>query len=181
MAPKYGDKLSFVFSVREFILIVKLTRCTNFSNLFWNRTLYVSDIFSVHHQERNTVHIAIHSNRYMSYGLCWQLATRCTNFSNLFRNRTLYVSDSFSVHHQECNTTHSNRYMSYGLCWLLATRCTNFSNLFWSRTLDVSDSFSVHHQECNTVHTAMGICHTGYADCLLQDALISQIYFRVEL
>jgi len=27
--------------------------------------------------------------------------------------------------------------------------------------------FSVHHQESSTVHTAIGICHTGYADCLL--------------
>jgi hypothetical protein len=33
------------------ILIIKPTRCTNFSNLFWNRTLRVSDSFSVHHQE----------------------------------------------------------------------------------------------------------------------------------
>ena len=37
----------------------------------------------------------------------------------------------------------------------------------WNRTLHVSDSFSVHHQESSTVHTAIGICHTGYADCLL--------------
>jgi len=29
------------------------------------------------------------------------------------------------------------------------------------------DSYSVHHQESSTVHTAIGICHTGYADCLL--------------
>ena len=27
------------------------TRCTNFSNLFWNETLHVSDSSSVHHQE----------------------------------------------------------------------------------------------------------------------------------
>ena len=38
---------------------------------------------------------------------------------------------------------------------------------FWNRTLHVSDRFSVHHQECSTVYTAIGICHTGYADCLL--------------
>jgi len=24
-----------------------------------------------------------------------------------------------------------------------------------------------HHQESSTVHTAIGICHTGYPDCLL--------------
>jgi len=47
------------------------------------------------------------------------------------------------------------------------TRCTNFSNLFWNITLHVSDSFSVHHQESSTVYTTTGICHTGYADCLL--------------
>jgi hypothetical protein len=38
---------------------------------------------------------------------------------------------------------------------------------FCDRTLHVSDSSSVHHQESSTVHTAIGICHTGYADCLL--------------
>jgi len=38
---------------------------------------------------------------------------------------------------------------------------------FWNRTLHVSDSFSVHHQESSTVYIAIGICHTGYADCLL--------------
>jgi len=27
--------------------------------------------------------------------------------------------------------------------------------------------FYVHHQESSTVYTAIGICHTGYADCLL--------------
>ena len=30
--------------------------------------------------------------------------------------------------------------------------------------------FSVHHQESSTVHTAIGICHTGYADCLLANS-----------
>jgi len=47
------------------------------------------------------------------------------------------------------------------------TRCTNSQIYFWDRTLHVSDSSSVHHQESSTVHTAIGICHTGCADCLL--------------
>jgi len=47
------------------------------------------------------------------------------------------------------------------------TRCTNFSNLFWNRNLHVSDRFTVYHQESSTVYTAIGICHTGYADCML--------------
>ena len=38
---------------------------------------------------------------------------------------------------------------------------------FWNRTLHVSDSFSAHYQESSTVHTTIGICHAGYADCLL--------------
>jgi hypothetical protein len=40
-------------------LIKEPTRCTNFSNLFWDETLHVSDISSVHHQELFTVHSAI--------------------------------------------------------------------------------------------------------------------------
>jgi len=54
------------------ILITKPTRCTNFSNLFWNKTLHISDSSSVHHQEFFTVHTA------MVYVIqvCWQLASR---------------------------------------------------------------------------------------------------------
>ena len=40
------------------ISIVKPTRCTNVSNLFWNDTLHVSDGLSVHRQEFTTVHTA---------------------------------------------------------------------------------------------------------------------------
>jgi hypothetical protein len=39
--------------------IVKPTRCTNFSNLFWNETLRVSNSSSAHHQELFTVHSAM--------------------------------------------------------------------------------------------------------------------------
>ena len=39
--------------------------------------------------------------------------------------------------------------------------------IFWNRTLRVSDSISVHHQESSTVCTAIGVGHTGYAECLL--------------
>ena len=45
--------------VQKCILIIKPTRCTNFSNLFWNKTLHVSDSSSVHHQEFFTVHTAM--------------------------------------------------------------------------------------------------------------------------
>jgi hypothetical protein len=44
---------------REKFLIIKPTRCNNFSNLFWNETLHVSDSSSVHHQESFTVHTAM--------------------------------------------------------------------------------------------------------------------------
>ena len=47
------------------------------------------------------------------------------------------------------------------------TRSTNSQIYFCNRTLHISDSSSVHHQESSTVHTAIGVCHTGYADCLL--------------
>ena len=40
-------------------LIIKPTRCTNFSTFFGNRPLHVSDSFCVHHQESSTLHTAI--------------------------------------------------------------------------------------------------------------------------
>jgi len=42
-----------------------------------------------------------------------------------------------------------------------------FLKLFLSIELHVSDRFTVRHQEYSTVYMAIGICHTGYADCLL--------------
>jgi hypothetical protein len=38
---------------------------------------------------------------------------------------------------------------------------------FWNKSLHVSDRFSDHHQESSTVYTTIGICHKGFADCLL--------------
>jgi len=40
----------------EPFLVIKPTRCTNFSNLFEDEILYVSDNSSIHHQEYFTVH-----------------------------------------------------------------------------------------------------------------------------
>ena len=56
--------------MKWYFLITKPTRCTNFSNLLWNKTLHVSDSSSVHHQEFFTVHTA------MVYVIqvCWQQA-----------------------------------------------------------------------------------------------------------
>jgi len=41
------------------ILIIKPTRCTNFSNLILEKNQHVSDSSSVHHQEFFTVHTAM--------------------------------------------------------------------------------------------------------------------------
>jgi len=48
-----GDRASWSF------LITKPTRCTNFSILFCNKTVHVSDSSFVHHQEFCTVHMAM--------------------------------------------------------------------------------------------------------------------------
>ena len=53
-------------------LIIKPTRCTAFSNLFWNETLNVSDSSSVHHQDFSTVH----TSTLCVIHVCWQLASR---------------------------------------------------------------------------------------------------------
>jgi len=56
--------------------------------------------------------------------------------------------------------------VSWYILIIKPTRCTS-QIYFWNRTVRVLDRFSVHHQESSTVYTAIGICHTGYADCLL--------------
>ena len=48
---------------RYFFFIIKPTRCTNFTYLFWHETLHASDSSSVHHQE--FVHCTI------SYGMSY--------------------------------------------------------------------------------------------------------------
>jgi hypothetical protein len=68
--------VSFFFTVMWPCIVtnfftIKPTRCTNFSNSFWNETLHVLDSSSVHHQELFTVNPA------MVYGIqvCRQLSS----------------------------------------------------------------------------------------------------------
>ena len=52
--PKHQHKPIVLHSIKTkktFFFIIKPTRCTNFTNLFWHETLHVSDSSSVHHQE----------------------------------------------------------------------------------------------------------------------------------
>jgi hypothetical protein len=50
---------SFTGNITERFRLIKPTKCTNFSNLFWNENLHVSDSSSVYHQELFTVHSAM--------------------------------------------------------------------------------------------------------------------------
>jgi hypothetical protein len=50
---------SRVINISPDFFIIKPTRCTNFTNLFWHETLHVSDSSSVYHQELFTVHSAM--------------------------------------------------------------------------------------------------------------------------
>jgi len=45
------DIISIVLPTIDCVFVMKPTRCTNFKNLFWHETLYVSDSSSVHHQK----------------------------------------------------------------------------------------------------------------------------------
>ena len=56
---KTWEYFTRVCKYRDNFLTIKPTRCTNFSNLFWNETLHVSDSSSVHHQKFFTVHTAM--------------------------------------------------------------------------------------------------------------------------
>ena len=104
---------------------------------------------------------------------CWAVSVRQ---SNKFYDWLLYLVGCFYL--SNCGfwkNWYSESYTYWGtknicaLSFLIIKpmRCTDFLNLFWNRTLHVSDRFTVHHQESSTVNTAIGICHTCYADCLL--------------
>ena len=60
-------------------------------------------------------------------------------------------------------------------------QCIKFI-LFWNDTLHVSDGLSVHHQDFKTVHTAIGICQTDTAVCLLAsiETLVHLVGFTIE-
>ena len=59
------------------ILIIKPTRYTNFSTLFRNKTLHVSDSSSVHHQEFFIVHTAMVNNGCRYQSITQQYLKRC--------------------------------------------------------------------------------------------------------
>ena len=108
------------------------TRCTNFSNLFWNETLHVSDSSSVHHQEFFTVHTAT--------GICHTGAlTACEQDQDenqidaiisqiYFWNKILHVADSSSVRHQDFFTVHTAMVYDIQVCWQLASRIRTETN-----------------------------------------------------
>jgi hypothetical protein len=50
---------SYHFKIIKGYLIIKPTRCTNFSNLFWKWNSIFSNISSAHHQELFTVHSVV--------------------------------------------------------------------------------------------------------------------------
>jgi len=67
------SQLCFYFLNKAYILILKPTRCTNFSNLFLEKksTCFGQFLFS-----SSGVQYCIHSNKCTSYRLCWPLASR---------------------------------------------------------------------------------------------------------
>jgi len=56
-------------------------------------------------------------------------------------------------------------------------QCIKFI-LFWNDTVLVAGGLSVHHQEFKTVHTAIGICHTDTAVCLLPSRQTLSVLWR---
>ena len=56
-----------ILDLISLFFIIKPTRRTNFTNLFWHETLHVSDNFSVHHQEFYSLYI---QQWYMSHRHC---------------------------------------------------------------------------------------------------------------
>ena len=96
---------SLVLYTQQLVYVIQVMQTALISQIyFWNRTLRVSDRFSVHHQESSTVYTAI--------GKCHKVMQTALISQIYFWNRTVRVSDRFSVHHQESSTV----YTAPGLC-----------------------------------------------------------------
>ena len=109
-----------------------------------------------------------------------QIFTDLTNVKPGKSHPTRNCNNVTDLHKQQQERLrYSHAYISVVKGYFLTiklTRCTNSSNLFLEqKTLHVSDRFSVHHQESSTVYTAIGICHTGYTDCLLKGSECSNL------
>ena len=74
-----------------YILIIKPTRCTNSQINFWNRTLHVSDRFSVHHQETSTVYTAI-GVCHKGYAHCFLAGSGCSILIPLASNQHIPIA-----------------------------------------------------------------------------------------
>jgi len=127
------------------ILVIKPTRCTNFSNLFWNRNLHASDSFSVHHQETSTVRTEI--------GICHTGCAVCTVldswwwteklsetcrvlFQNKFEKLVHLVGFMVKIYHDA--RSHGRQvHFSQKLCFLLIPNtsykiyCLHSTNSYW--------------------------------------------------
>jgi hypothetical protein len=97
------------------ILIIKPTRCTNFSNFFWNETVHVSDSSSVHHQEFFTVYTAV----VHVIHVCWQLASCQLKF--ILEWNYMFQTVPLSIIRIFFHCTHSNGIHHTGL--LTACEC----------------------------------------------------------
>jgi len=101
------------------VLIIKPTTCTNFSNSFLEKKIYIF----------RTVPLSIirgfslYTQHWcMSYSLRAGSGPPDLNFSNSILEKKLHVSDSSSVHHQEIFTIHTAMIYVIQVCWQLASR-----------------------------------------------------------
>jgi len=108
------------------ILIIKPTRCTNFSNLLIRIKLYIP-VFKLSPCSKY--------NLFLFWVIPRRLSSNCRRFGTHYR---------FHLHRQ----VNERRQLELR-CQGITQKGTNY------KTLHVSDSSSVHHQEFFTVHTAM--------------------------
>ena len=134
---------------RDKFLIIKPTRCTNFSKfLFWNETLHVSDSYSVHHQEFFTVHTVM---VYVIH-VCWQLASRIRMELGIL----LCHTGLLTACEQDQDGT---RYMSYRLAGSLR------AGSGWNSVYVIQVCW----QLASRIRMEIGICHTDLLTACEQD------------
>ena len=158
-----------------YILIVKPTRCTNFSNLFWNKTLHVSDCSSVHHQEFHAVHTAVvyviqvlltacEQDHPDPAGSSWSCVQAVSKTCMTYTIAVCTAWNSWCWTEELSKTCRvlcfADRASHYSVCKWPTWRTVLFLIFVCSSSLHVSSNQVLIIRRVNCINTTSGICHS---------------------
>jgi hypothetical protein len=111
-------------------LIIKPTRCINFSNLFWNETRHVSDSSSAHHQELAESGWNCSSNLILLLESCLQTCMTYT-IAECTVNNSWWLTEELC---KTCRVSFQNKFENLApiVGFIIRELCTDFTKAFYA-------------------------------------------------